>query len=327
MTKISNEQVYINDLDITDLDYIIGTDGDTTKKQTKTFLFGRIKDYILAGLSPETGGILKITEIKYTGDDYDNPADFLNSLSPSYQVERYHFVIVNMLDGKYIFKLQNVKVGENETPVVNEDFINIQGKTGIGISNIVKTNTVGLVDTYTITYSDSTTSTFNVTNGANGTNGINGTDGADGNGIVSLIKTNTVGLVDTYTITFTDSSTTNFNVTNGADGTDSENLQKVLVYPTDFTGTNYTLLAGDNNYSIKINNGATAVTIIVPSGLPEKFFSGITQKGTADVGFVGSGGVSISNPVGLKIKGQGYCVGIEQIGSSNAYDLLADTKA
>ena len=37
-----------------------------------------------------------------------------------------------------------------------------------GISSIAKTATVGLVDTYTITYSDGSTSTFTITNGAAG---------------------------------------------------------------------------------------------------------------------------------------------------------------
>lgn len=42
------------------------------------------------------------------------------------------------------------------------------GATGNGISSIAKTGTQGLVDTYTITYTDGTTSTFTVTNGQNG---------------------------------------------------------------------------------------------------------------------------------------------------------------
>lgn len=49
-----------------------------------------------------------------------------------------------------------------------------------GIASIAKTGTAGLVDTYTITYADNSTSTFIVTNGADGTNGTNGTNGADG---------------------------------------------------------------------------------------------------------------------------------------------------
>lgn len=43
-----------------------------------------------------------------------------------------------------------------------------QGETGNGISNIAKTGTQGLVDTYTITMTDGTTYTFTVTNGQNG---------------------------------------------------------------------------------------------------------------------------------------------------------------
>ena len=43
-----------------------------------------------------------------------------------------------------------------------------KGDTGNGISTIVKTSTVGLVDTYTITMTDGTTSTFTVTNGRDG---------------------------------------------------------------------------------------------------------------------------------------------------------------
>lgn len=42
--------------------------------------------------------------------------------------------------------------------------------TGLkGVSSIEKTGSVGLVDTYTVTYTDGTTSTFEITNGADGT--------------------------------------------------------------------------------------------------------------------------------------------------------------
>ncbi|NOQ32449.1 MAG: hypothetical protein GQ570_15175 [Helicobacteraceae bacterium] len=43
-----------------------------------------------------------------------------------------------------------------------------KGDIGVGITDISKTSTVGLVDTYTITYADTTTSTFNITNGQDG---------------------------------------------------------------------------------------------------------------------------------------------------------------
>lgn len=66
------------------------------------------------------------------------------------------------------------RTGTNENPILNfvlqpgpQGQQGIQGNTGPtgnGISSIVKTGTSGLVDTYTITYTDGTTSTFEVTN-------------------------------------------------------------------------------------------------------------------------------------------------------------------
>ena len=52
-----------------------------------------------------------------------------------------------------------------------------------GVSSIEKTATNGLVDTYTVYYTDGTTSTFEVTNGQNGTDGANGQDGKNGENI------------------------------------------------------------------------------------------------------------------------------------------------
>ena len=49
-----------------------------------------------------------------------------------------------------------------------------------GIVDIKLSSTNGLIDTYTITYTDGSTSTFTITNGADGENGKNGIDGKDG---------------------------------------------------------------------------------------------------------------------------------------------------
>lgn len=49
------------------------------------------------------------------------------------------------------------------------------GANGNGITSIVKTSTVGLVDTYTITYDDGTTTTYDITNGQNGSKWYKGT--------------------------------------------------------------------------------------------------------------------------------------------------------
>lgn len=78
--------------------------------------------------------------------------------------------------------------------------IMLKGSAGNDIVSIEKTSTQGAVDTYTITLSDGSTETFNVTNGTS---------------IASIEKTSTSGLIDTYTITLTDGSTTTFEVANG----------------------------------------------------------------------------------------------------------------
>lgn len=49
------------------------------------------------------------------------------------------------------------------------------GADGNGIASITKTATVGLVDTYTITYDDGNTTTYDVTNGQNGSKWYKGT--------------------------------------------------------------------------------------------------------------------------------------------------------
>ena len=82
-----------------------------------------------------------------------------------------------------------------------------QGKDGTTIKSVEKSASSGLVDTYTITLTNGSKFSFNVTNGKDGTN------------IKSVEKTATSGLVDTYTITLTDGSTTTFTVTNGATDT------------------------------------------------------------------------------------------------------------
>lgn len=55
-----------------------------------------------------------------------------------------------------------------ETSAYVNTEVKAEGETGNGISSIVKTSTADLVDTYTITYTDGTTTTYTVTNGANG---------------------------------------------------------------------------------------------------------------------------------------------------------------
>ena len=99
-----------------------------------------------------------------------------------------------------------------------------------------------------------------------------------------------------------------------------ENLQKVIT-------TSTTISNSDNNYIIFINNGATPITITIDSSITlPNFGVGFIQEGTGDVTFVGSG-VSLTNPVGLKSKGQGYQTFIERKLATSTYYLLGNTRA
>lgn len=127
----------------------------------------------------------------------------------------------------------NVQADWNQTDTTADDYIKNKptvlngqdGADGRGIVSITKTSSVGLVDVYTITYTDDTTSTFTVTNGKDGDGTGTGGSGADGVGIADISKTSTSGLVDTYTITYTDGNTSTFEVTNGADGANGKSLE------------------------------------------------------------------------------------------------------
>ena len=91
------------------------------------------------------------------------------------------------------------------------------GATGNGIASIVKTGTLGLVDTYTVTMTSGATATFTVTNG------LDGVDGLDVDHIAQTSGTGAAGTVDVYTVWGDVAETISlgtFNVYNGTDGLD-----------------------------------------------------------------------------------------------------------
>ena len=119
---------------------------------------------------------------------------------------------------------------------------------GKGISGITKTSTSGLTDTYTITYSDGTTTTFQVVNGR---------------GVASITKTGTSGLVDTYTIAYNDSTSDTFTVTNGKGIVSLTKTSTVGLVDT------YTIVYNDGpDYTFTVTNGKTAYQSAVEGGYP-----------------------------------------------------------
>ena len=116
----------------------------------------------------------------------------------------YVFDLVNYNGNSYYAKVDTIGHLPTDTTywqlVAEKGNVGPTGLTGNGISTVEKTSTSGLVDTYTITYTNGNTTTFDVSNG---------------NGIDRIEKTATVGNKDTYTIYFTNGSTTTYEVVNG----------------------------------------------------------------------------------------------------------------
>lgn len=101
------------------------------------------------------------------------------------------------------------------------------GATGNGITNITKTSTSGLIDTYTISYTNGNSSTYTIANGKDGRDGVNGTNGQDGQAATITVGTTTTGEAGTNA-SVTNSGTSsnavfNFTIPQGAKGDDGDN--------------------------------------------------------------------------------------------------------
>lgn len=154
--------------------------------------------------------------------------DFIKNTSKT-QEDVYLLAVEAGYNGTYEEWLETVKGEKGDS-----------GLDGVSIVSVNKTETNGLIDTYTISYSNGTTSTFTVSNGkdgyipeikigdngnwyiddldtgicAKGQKGDTGFSGKDGNGIKSIELTESNDNIDTYTIYYTNGETSSFTVTN-----------------------------------------------------------------------------------------------------------------
>lgn len=315
--KISNLLAYPKKLLPLLTDYVIGTDYSTGKKQTKNFQLNDVLTLFLSGLNPSVGGSLKITELEYTGFAV-TPEVALNSMPP-YIVSDYEFIVLNVNGYKWILKLQGITVGTGNVVTTNTDFI--QFPTSVG-----QTGQNG---------ADGSTwrSGSGIPSNSTGANGDYYLNTANGDVYLKASDTYTVnanikgatGAAGSSTPTNIIAGQTTSISGNGAVSTpfviEVKNTQRII------TG-NITLANTDYDSVIFINNGTTPLTITVPNGLQSDFECGFYQKGTADVTFVGTGGATLYNPIGLKIKGQGYTVFLEKDPvTTNNFVLTGNTKA
>lgn len=192
----------------------------------------------------------------------------------------------------------------------------LKGKDGKSIKAIEKTSTSGLVDTYTITYTDGTTSIFTVTNGKGGGNG---------NGISSISKTGTSGLVDTYTITLTDGTKSTFTVINGAKGdpgypTDAQVQDAVRAWLTAHPEATTTVEDGSITEKKLADNSVTSSKIKSGSINASKLHGSYEYAGHSSVDAVIEG-KSLNSNTGAIIERSGYYLSNDI--SVNGYSYLA----
>lgn len=136
MTKIKNTVAYTIKRPLLLTDYAVGTNSEDSgvgmaKGQTISMQLSDIRDVVIAGLSPEIGGTLKITELEYTGI-LTSPADVANALDPVYIVSQYEVLIFNVNGNKYLLKLQDVTIGDGEPNIADSDFITIVAVKSLG---------------------------------------------------------------------------------------------------------------------------------------------------------------------------------------------------
>lgn len=130
----------------------------------------------------------------------------------------------------------------------------LKGEAGGTIDKIEKTGTSGLVDTYTVTYNDGETSTFEVTNG---------------NGIASIEHTSTSGYFDTYTITYDNGDTDTFTIKNGEDGAGYEVPTGSVIYfdSSDAIPEGYEAATNPEESRIPCSIYANSISVSVASGV------------------------------------------------------------
>ena len=177
----------------------------------------------------------------------------------------YPLIEVEEITGNSIDNITTTKNGLVTTVTISYTKENYADKTftisdGNGVDYISTPVPNGLVDTYTIYYTNGTSSTFDVTNG---------------NGIDRIEKTGTDVLVDTYTVYFTNGTSTTYTVTNG-NGIDriektgtNELVDTYTIYYTNGTFTTFEVVNGRQGvdgksaYEVAVENG------LVPTGMTE----------------------------------------------------------
>ena len=214
-----------------------------------------------------------------------------------------------VLDSQLTYSVANVGTGAS----VYKDSTTVGNNTQYNLKKLKSTGTTVVITELTdeINFEVVTTPLdINITAGAN----VIVTEPTPNNFVIS--STDNIALLEnsaTTTITGDGTLGNEYQV-------DVNNLQKVVsIFP-------YTLLDGDDKYTIFIDNGVSNVVINVPGTLPSNFSVAFVQKGTGDVTITPTGTSVINSALGYKIKGQYYWALLEKELNTVTYYLIGNTK-
>lgn len=123
---------------------------------------------------------------------------------------------------------------DGKTPVKGVDYKDGEkGDDGIGITSVTKTKTEGLVDTYTITFSDGSTFEYEITNGQSGSDGKPGKDAVSPTITENADNTDKIYKLDVTTV---DGTFTTPNL-RGKDGSGSSTGEENVIESISVNGT------------------------------------------------------------------------------------------
>ena len=182
--------------------------------------------------------------------------------------------LVITLTDNTVLNLGNVKGAKGDKGDTGE-----KGDTGISVVSIEKTATSGLEDTYTITFSDDTTTTFTITNGEKGDKGEKGDTGTG-------VKTAVINSNNQLVITLTDNAVINLGNVKGAKGDKGDKGDKGATGAKGDTGVGISNIQIDYTGHVKIycTNGDTYTVAITEPTHEHNFDTSITFPTCASQG-------------------------------------------